>query len=140
MLSVNITDSDDHFEQDFTLLFTWDNISEFYTWSQLAAGPIPTGLKNFNFNRFPGQVLNQGVTTGKEDEFLSVLRMEGVVNDTKRQEFYANGGGFQVFRLTPPANWSSLYISHSDKFPSFEKTMRQRWTGKPESTHNLTTV
>ena len=76
-----------------------------------------------------GAILNQGVSSGREDEFLNVLRVEGIHDAAERDAFYADNK-YEVYRITPSEDFR---VAHSDKFESFNGKMRTRWTGISES-------
>ncbi len=62
-------------------------------------------VENINTLRFPGSILNLGVDKGTEDEFLNLLRLAEVKNDTDRIEFYKNPQ-VKVYRITPPSDFA----------------------------------
>lgn len=107
------------------LLFTFDRKSEALVSEAIT---VSNSEAVVNTLRFPGAVLNQGVTTGFEDEFLNVLRLEGVKDAAKRDAFYSDKQ-FKVYRVTPS---KEFVVDRTDKFDSFNGKMRTRWTGQAE--------
>lgn len=125
MNTMNISGGNSPFQREFALVMTWDSIAEQTAMQALSAA----GQANVNSQRFPGAIGKLGVTTGKEDEWTSLLRTEGFVNDADRQAFLANAR-MRVFRVTPPG---SDNVPESALFPSFEGRMRNRFVGVGES-------
>jgi hypothetical protein len=110
------------FDATFSFILAADSASE----AAVQAALAPEGA--VNSIRFPGAIIQQGVTRGDEDELLNVMRVEGIVNEAERAAFYA-APPMRVWRVTPPP---SLVVHESDMFASFEGRMRNRWTGVGE--------
>ncbi len=121
------TASGDAFNASFSMILSSDSKSEAVVSRALAkdasAGP-PNAL------RFPGEILNLGISRGDEDEFLNVMRVEGIESEADRKAFYENMP-MRVFRVTPPASFQNN-VTKSDMFPSFDGRMRNRYTGVAE--------
>lgn len=79
--------------------------------------------------RFPGKILQLGVTSGFEDEFITVLRVENIFDPEAREAFY-NRIPLRVFRISPSSEVAPP--SQDDLFDSFEGRMRNRYTGVGE--------
>ncbi len=122
------TDGPSAFDSPFSFILAADSASEAAVASLLAQhGAV-------NTIRFPGAILQQGVSKGDEDELLNVMRVEGIISDAERIAFYSSPS-LRVWRVTPPA---SFVVHDSDKFGSFEGRMRHRWTGVGEHVGNTT--
>jgi len=114
----------DPFNAPMTILLTTDSRSE-----GVVANKISSGSDEIvNTLRFPGSILNLGVTSGKEDEMLNVLRVEGVEDPEEREQFYKKAP-IQAYRLSPPDNF---HIPNNSYFHTFDGKMRTRWTGIKE--------
>jgi len=114
------------FGTEFALVVSWDEVSERKAVQELEKA----GQQNVNVLRMPGQIGELGVTTGREDEWMTILRVEGIKNETAAMEFYG-GSPFRTFRVTPP---DTFKVSDADLFPSFDGNMRQRVLGTGEGT------
>jgi len=121
------------FNASLSLLLTWDMKSEAHVTERVQRSSCSNESSSMMVNslRFPGAITNQGVSSGFEDEFMNVLRVEGVVNPEERKSFYLDQGpdSYHVYRITPPP---SFKVSPEDRFASFNHKMRTRWTGVTE--------
>lgn len=122
-LSANFSDGRP-FDTDFALVVAWDAVSERKVFEELEQA----GQRNVNMLRMPGAIGQLGVTTGMEDEWMTILRVEGIKNESAAKEFYT-GSPFRTFRVTPPASFD---VPEDALFPSFDGRMRERVTGKGE--------
>ena len=113
------------------ILLTWDSKAEAAVTKHLQSEDPSIAV---NPLRFPGGIMNIGVDSGEEDEFLNVLRVEGVKEAKARESFYSSPP-VQVYRLTPP---SRFVVPKSSLFPSFDGHMRKRWTGIKEHAYGVT--
>jgi len=130
MLTVNASSA---FSAPFSMILSWDTQSEQMLADELASddevGPV-------NRLRFPGSISNLGVTRGDEDEFLNVMRLEGVKDAAARDEFYKNTP-LRVFRVTPGQHVQPPPASAAH--PSYEGKMRPRVTGRTEAAPGVST-
>lgn len=125
MQTVNVGERSPY-QAPLNLLLTFDHKSEAAVKGAMEASESGAIV---NTLRFPGAILNQGVSSGKEDEFLNVLRVEGIQDAAERDAFYADNK-YEIYRITPSEDFR---VAHSDKFESFNGKMRTRWTGISES-------
>jgi len=113
------------FGQDFALVLAWDSAGEAGAREALESA----GQANVNVLRFPGAIGVLGVTSGKEDEWLSLLRVESIKDEAAASAYYG-GSPLRAFRVTPP---KSTKVPDGALFPSREGRMRNRFTGAGES-------
>eukprot|EP00441_Pelagodinium_beii_P024205 CAMPEP_0197653222 /NCGR_PEP_ID=MMETSP1338-20131121/34926_1 /TAXON_ID=43686 ORGANISM="Pelagodinium beii, Strain RCC1491" /NCGR_SAMPLE_ID=MMETSP1338 /ASSEMBLY_ACC=CAM_ASM_000754 /LENGTH=540 /DNA_ID=CAMNT_0043228259 /DNA_START=96 /DNA_END=1718 /DNA_ORIENTATION=- len=127
--TVNLS-SQSPFNTSFALMLSWDSETE----KEVATHMEATGIGPLNFLRHPGAISRLGVTGGKEDEFINVLRVENIKDADASKKFYT-GTPFQVLRISRSLENSPATDSF---YPSFDGKMRTRVTGKSESGENVT--
>uniref|UniRef100_A0A7S2KE78 Uncharacterized protein n=1 Tax=Zooxanthella nutricula TaxID=1333877 RepID=A0A7S2KE78_9DINO len=124
-LTANTSGRGAPFAVDFALVLSWDASSERRTLDELRRA----GHENVNVLRFPGGAGRLGVVAGDEDEWMAILRVEGIKDEQQAKAFYA-GAPYRTFRVTPPA---SFVVQDEALFASFDGRMRERATGGRES-------
>lgn len=130
MLTVNASSP---FNSSFAMVLSWDAQAEAVVQRYLAGdGKVPSN--ELNGLRFPGSIMKLGISRGDEDEFLNVMRLEGVKDSEASKDFYSRVP-FRVFRVSPPVGGGAP----SSPWPSFNGHMRTRWTGRAEAAVGVTT-
>jgi len=136
----NNNTSRDNFELPFAVLMVFDAETEARAKTSMTrARPMQPGGSYFNSNtkqaainvlRFPGSVLNLGISDqGSEDDFSMVMRVEGIADKTK--DFFVKSKYMRAYRLTYK-QVGGMPVPASSFFPSFEPELRVRTTGRME--------
>lgn len=131
-LKTQNSQSENKFNSKFAMMLSWDSESE-----KRVHGLMPGPLKdNMNFLRFPGKWAKMGVTTGHEDDFTMMYRVEGVHDAEAAKAYFRGNAPISVYRITPKE--INLTAVNGALYPSFEGKLKTRWTGKNESAPGVT--